>query len=365
MARLGTLALLIAATAVAAGGAYLLTVDTGDRGPGPGERVVTVQTAAVDYADFADVIEAIGTAQANESVTVTARVSETVQRVNFDDGMLVERGDVLLELTSEEEQAQLAEAQANLREAERQYDRIADLVRRGNASKSSLDAQERQVAETRSRIAAAEARIADRVIAAPFAGILGLRRVSPGTLVEPGTTITTLDDVSLIKLDFSIPERFIAALAPGQQVVGLAAAYPNRDFLGEVRTVDSRVDPITRAVTVRAEIPNPDAAIRPGMLMTVRVISRQRRVLSVPERALVPVAEQQFVFVVDTDNTVRRVQIDIGTRRPGTVEVLSGLAEGDRVVTAGTMRLRPGARVRVMDGDADQGGATGTEVAGS
>lgn len=350
MKRIGSVVLFVAVLLVIGAGGYLLY--QGQKAGSPrrgGGGAVSVEAKRVERAIFADTIEAIGTAQANESVTLTARVSETVQRVNFSDGDFVEEGDILLEMTRREETAQLAEARAALREAEQQYERTIDLVQRGNASKAVLDQRVRDVAAAESRVAAAEARVEDRVIRAPFKGLLGLRLVSEGTLVAPGEPITTLDDVSVIKLDFSVPEAFYSIVEKGQPIRARTAAFPSEAFLGQVATVNSRIDPVTRSVTVRAEIPNPDARLKPGMLMTVRLISAEREGLSVPENALVPVGGQQYLFVVEDDQTVTRRAITIGNREPGRVEVTEGVREGELVVTKGTVSLRPGLPVRILN----------------
>lgn len=298
---------------------------------------------------FVDRIEALGTARANESVEVTAKVTDTVQRVNFEDGKDVKAGEVLVELTRTEEAALLDEAVATLAEAQQQFERIEDLVRRGSASRARLDEQTRIRDAAKARVDALEARLSDRLIRAPFSGVLGFRQVSPGTLISPGTVITTLDDIDVIKLDFPVPENFIGALRPGLAIEALTPAYQDREFKGTITTIESRVDPATRSVRVRAEIPNPDHVLRPGMLMTVEVIKARAEVLAVPEEALVPISDRQYVYRLKDDNTVERVQVEIGRRHPGVVEVTSGLEPGDRVVTEGSVRLRPGMAVQIRE----------------
>jgi membrane fusion protein (multidrug efflux system) len=190
------------------------------------------------------------------------------------------------------------------------------------------------------------------VITAPFDGILGLRQVSPGSLVTPGTPIATLDDISLIKLDFQVPERFLAVLAKGQEVTARSGTYPDREFDGRVTSVDSRVDPVTRSVTARAEIPNRDRLLRPGMLMSVQVFLQPRQAIVVPEIAVVQVGTESFVYRVKADGTVERAVIALGSRRQGAVEVTSGLSAGERIVVEGTVKLREGARVVESGGGA-------------
>lgn len=305
-------------------------------------QVISVQ---LERKPWRDGIEALGTARANESVVIAAKVNEAVKRVNFDSGDYVEAGAVLVDLSGRVELAELEEARAQFREAQQQLERNQQLAARQLIPASQLDAQRATRDSTRARMDAIRARLADRVITAPFDGVLGLRQVSPGTLLRPGDPIATLDDVSLIKLDFTVPEAFLAVLKEGLQVQARSAAWPDQDFLGVVRSVDSRVDPVTRAVTVRAEIPNVERKLRPGMLMTVLVQQEPRQALVLPELALIQIGRQAFVFRVRDDATVEQAPVRVGARRRGDVEIIEGLAPGDRVVVEGTVKLRPGARV--------------------
>jgi membrane fusion protein (multidrug efflux system) len=311
----------------------------------PQAPAATVTTTTVASKPWSDAIEALGTARANESVLVTAKVTETVVRVNFEDGDLVEAGDVLVDLSGRAEVAGLEEAAAAYREAQKQYLRLQQLTAQKLIPASQLDAQRGTLEATRARLDATRARLSDRVITAPFAGVLGFRQVSPGTLVTPGTTIASLDDIAVIKLDFAVPESFLAALAVGQTVSARSAAWPDREFTGTVRTIDSRVDPVTRAVTLRAEIPNPERELRPGMLLTLRVFQPERQALVIPEISVIQVAQDAHVFRVKADDTVEQVDVTLGQRRGGEVEVVQGLAAGDRIVVDGTVKLRNGARV--------------------
>lgn len=310
-----------------------------------GPPAATVTTAVVQPKPWSDTLEALGTAHANESVMLTAKVTETVVRVNFEDGDLVEAGAVLVDLSGRVEVAGLEEAAAAYREAEQQYRRQQQLASQKLIPAGQLDAQRATMEAARARLDATRARLADRVITAPFAGVLGFRQVSPGTLVTPGTTIASLDDISVIKLDFAVPETFLSALGAGQPVTARSAAWPDREFAGEVATIDSRVDPVTRAVTVRATLPNPDRLLRPGMLLTVRVFQPERQALVVPEISVVQVARDAHVFRLRDDGTVEQVEVRLGQRRRGEVEVIEGLSAGDRIVVDGTVKLRDGSRV--------------------
>ena len=317
--------------------------------PGAQPPLVTVGRARRD--SIYDVVEALGTAQANESVTLTAKVTDTVRRVNFEDGDFVEAGAVLIELTNQEEEALLAEARANLDDAEAQLRRLEDLSGRGLTSASELDVARSRAGASRARLNSIVARLRDRLIQAPFSGLLGFRQVSPGTLLSPNTAITSIDDISIIKLDFTVPETFLGSMSPGAKIVAESVSFPGREFDGTVRTVGSRVDPVTRAITVRALIENADRALRPGMLLTVDVVTAERTALVVPEGSVFQVQNRAYVYAVDGD-VVHQQQIEVGGRRFGVVEVLSGLEEGDLIVTEGIIKLREGARVRYETAEA-------------
>jgi membrane fusion protein (multidrug efflux system) len=324
-----------------------LVAACGDAGPDASESppATAVVTAVVSPREWRDAIEALGTARANESVTLTAKVSETVRKIAFDSGEVVRAGDVIVDLSSGAQLAGLEEARAAFQEAERQLARSQELARTKIISESQLDTQRATRDAARARMDVVRAQLADRVITAPFDGVLGLRQVSPGSLVTPGTAIATLDDISVIKLDFQVPERFLAVLESGQSVTAKSGTYPSRNFEGVVKSVDSRVDPVTRSVTVRAEIPNPDRLLRPGMLMSVQVFLAAREALVVPEIAVVQVGTDSFVYRVKADRTVERAKVGLGSRRAGEVEITNGLAAGDRIVTEGTVKLREGALV--------------------
>jgi membrane fusion protein, multidrug efflux system len=306
---------------------------------------------AVEEMDFTDRVEAVGTLHALESADISANVTETVTELRFEDGMRVKKGDVLALLDSGEEEATLEAAKAGLEEQEREIKRLEDLVKQGAAPAVRLEERETLAEVARRRLDEINAKIADRRVVAPFDGIVGLRRISVGALVSPGTVIATLDQIETMKLDFTVPETFLSDLKPGLAIVAKSSAFPGRDFKGVVSQVDSRIDPATRAMTVRAEIPNPDGELRPGMLMTTALNRNPRRAPAVPERAIVPLGRESFVFVLrrgEGDSlTAERVRIGVGSRLPGFVEASSGLKAGDEVVTDGYIGLTTGATVRV------------------
>lgn len=309
------------------------------------DRPIPVTTTRVQPRTFSDTLQAIGTARARESITVTAKVSETVQRVHFDSGDQVGAGAVLVTLSGQAQQAALTEAQAAANEADRLYRRQNELAAQQLIARAQLDTQRAARDAAQARVAQMRAAIGDRNIRAPFAGVLGIRQISPGALITPGTVIATLDDVSRMYVDFPVPEAALAQVAPGQHISGRVAAYPKRTFDGLVSTIDARIDPATRAVTVRADFPNTDRALRPGMLMNVELHRSERQALLLPEIAIVQVGQKTFVYRVKADHSVEQAEVAVGARRDGQAEIVSGLKAGDRVVVDGTGKLRPGASV--------------------
>lgn len=293
---------------------------------------------------FVDSIQALGTARANQSVEITAQVSSKVEEILFEEGSTVEAGKVLLRLEADAVRANLTAAQATLVESQSLYQRNMELGASGAVSASQLQQLEAQMRADKARVAAAQAALSDRVIRAPFSGRVGLRQISVGGLIQPGTVITTLDDTDPIKLDFSVPELFIGTLEPGQTIEAQTAAYPNAVFDGQVKSVATRVDPVTRSVTVRALLPNPAHLIKPGMFLTVDLIRKTAPALMIPEQAVVPENEKQFVFVIE-DGTAKKREVQTGRRRPGEVEIIEGLSAGETIVVEGVQKVRDGAPV--------------------
>jgi len=334
----------------------------GPGGPGGATSVVAIQIGAHS---FTDGLQAIGTAQARESIVITPKVSDTIRAIRFDSGDRVRSGAVLVEMSSVEQAADLAEVRAANQAAQEQLRREEELFRRGFASQARIDTVRASAEAAQARLNAGSSRIADRTIRAPFSGVVGLRTASPGQYVRPGDQIGTLDDISSIKLDFDVPETQIARIRAGVDIVARTAAFPDREFVGRIDTVDSRVDPATRTVRVRAIMPNRDEVIRPGMLMTVEVRSNPREALAVPETAIVDQIDGAYVYrVVSREGggqSADFVRIETGQRSGGMAEVLSGLEAGDQIVTEGLQSLRPGQPVRIGGGEAEAPAASGAQ----
>lgn len=334
---------------LALSGLLLALSACGDGANGKAERPPALVIAApTETTRFVNGIDAVGTALANEQVILSSPVTERIVSLDFTDGGFVRQGQVIATLAHGEETAQLAAAAAQAREAGQQLSRIQALKDRGFATKSSLDAQIAARDSARAGAAEARAAIADRVIRAPFSGWVSLRNVSPGAIIPAGTEIATVSDLSQIKLDFSVPETLMGALRPGQAIAAKAAAYPDQPFSGQVRTIDPVIDPATRAVMVRAILPNPNLRLKPGMLLTVRVTAGERTALSVPELAIVGDGDDRYVYVMDKDSKARRTPVRTGAHQGGRVEVVEGLQSGQKVITDGVVKLTDGMTVRLQ-----------------
>ncbi|WNH53249.1 efflux RND transporter periplasmic adaptor subunit [Stenotrophomonas oahuensis] len=306
---------------------------------------VPVTTQVVQTSAWNDTLQALGTAKARESVTVTAKVSEIIEKVHFESGQQVAAGTPLVTLRGQAQEAALVQAQATFAEADQLYKRQRELAAQQLVASATLDTQRAIRDAAEARVLEMKSDIGDRRVRAPFAGVLGIRQVSEGSLVTPTTVIATLDDIERMHVDFQVPEAELASLGKGDKVTATSVAYPGRTFEGEVATIDTRVDPGTRAVTVRADFINADHALRPGMLLDVRMFRPERQALVIPEIAVVQVGRESFVYRVKADQSVERVDVVSGARRAGVVEIREGVKAGDRIVVDGTGKLRPGLKV--------------------
>lgn len=312
----------------------------------PAGSAQPVETAKATTREMVTTLEAIGTAQANEAVRITGKIAGIVTKIAFQEAQRVQAGAVLVELDPTETDARLAELRAARDNLAQSLERARALYETRSVPLARVDDLRMQVEAADARIRAAQASRADNVIRAPFAGKLGLRNVSLGALLRPGDVVTTLDDTSVIKLDFEAPETALAGIRVGNRILATAAAVPGRVFEGEVATIDSRVDPVTRAVKVRALLPNPDDLLKPGMLMTTTVIiSRRPDAVTIPEEAVLIQAGNQVVYMV-RDGKAARAAVKLGARQPGFVEVLEGVPAGAEVIVGGLQQVRDGLPVR-------------------
>ncbi len=317
-----------------------------------GKRPATeVFTTLVEEKDFADRIEALGTLRANESVVISATVTETITAIHFDDGQRVTTGDVLVEMTGKEEHALLKEARSTLSEARKQYKRAEELIESRAISEAVLDQRKRDFETAKARLEGIKSRLQDRLIEAPFDGVVGIRMISKGALVSPGDAITRLYDDSVMKLDFSIPSTFLTSLSEGAAIMATSPAFPGMEFYGTISSIDAEINPVTRSILIRAILPNVDRILKPGLLMSVEVLKNPRKAIVIPEEAIQMQGRTHFVYQVNQNDdghyVVDKREVTIGSRRPGEVEITQGLDVGAQLITHGALKVKDGSQVMV------------------
>jgi membrane fusion protein (multidrug efflux system) len=315
----------------------------GGRGGGRGMTQVTPRA-------FLDSLEVLGVAKGRQSVTLTAATTQLVQRVRFTDGQSVPAGAILVELKDTEQDAGLVQAQARLLEADRAFQRYRTLGEKGFASKAQIDQYEAAYRSAQADVAAARSRQNDRMIRAPFAGVVGLSDIAPGALVNPGAPIVTLDDLSAVRVDFQVPERYLGQLREGQAITASVDAYPGEVIQGRIAMLDTRVDERTRAITARAEFPNPNRRLKAGMMIRVGITRGQRQGLSAPESAVSVQGDSAFVYVIQEQGgrtVTEQRPVVTGLRQDGVVELSDGVRAGERIVADGLNRIQPGQPVQV------------------
>lgn len=322
-------------------------------GPGGGgPPPASVFAEPVRTQTFANRVEAIGTLEANERADLTLSASDRVTAVYFEDGERVKAGKTLISLAQREQSALVEGAEAELAQANQELARLEPLTAQGAVSRAELDVARRNANSAAAQLRAVQSRQRDRVLVAPFDGVLGFRQVSVGSFVRPGDVVATLIDDSVMRLDFAIPSTFMASLKPGLEIEASSGDLPGRTFKGTVASINNSVDPVTRSVRVRAMIPNEDGVLKAGMFVAVTLLAEPREALSVPEGALQPSGPETFIWTVfdgAQGPVANRVKIEVGLRQQGRVEVLAGLEPGQRVVTEGALRLREGAPIKVRD----------------
>jgi membrane fusion protein (multidrug efflux system) len=302
----------------------------------------------VEKMSFEDTLICLGTVAARESVEITAQVTEKIIALHFDHGQQVKKDDLLVELQSAQERTAVTIASLAIEEHEREERRLEALVKADAVPRKELEDRRTRLAMARAEKAKAEADCADRRIMAPFSGILGLRMVSLGDLVIPGTKITTLDDLEQVYVDYPVPEKYTGKLKEGMPFKAVNNAYPEEEFQGVIRMVDPRVNVQTRSALVRGVIDNKGLRLRPGMLMTVRLNMGMDERPSVPEEALTSLGEKHFVFVYQPEHKkVVRTEVTIGRRARGRGEILSGVTVPAQVVTEGVAKIADGMAVKV------------------
>jgi membrane fusion protein, multidrug efflux system len=319
--------------------------DGGDRRTRPSVPVA-VETAAARLGTVRETVAVVGATRAVSSVRIVPAVSGLVTRIAFQAGQRVETGAVLVELDSASERAAVREAESELANLRLQVGRAEALRAQRLLSAADLDDLRSRLGVAEARLEAARGQLDKRLILAPFAGVVGLRNIHLGDFVDSNTTLTTLDDLETVELEFRIPERYFRAVQTGQTVAATSVAFPGQTFAGVVHEVDTRIDAATRAFRVRAALPNPDALLPDGLFMAVSLVVGEREdAVLVPEEAIISEGGENFLYVVD-GATAAKTTIILGQRLDAGVEVRAGLAPGSEVVTRGHQALRDGSPIR-------------------
>lgn len=316
-------------------------------GPGGGAPPPTpVETTTPTIASVSDEVTAVGTLRAAESVMIKPEFAGRIERIHFDEGMRVAKGAPLFTLDGSLVKAEVREWEANVAQSRREAARASELIERKLISQSDLDTKRSQLQVNEARLSSAQTRLSKTVIKAPFTGVAGLREVSPGEYVEAGRTLVTLTQLDPIKLDFRVPEIHLSRVAAGQAVKVEVDAFPGHRFAGVVYAIDPQLDPNGRSVVLRATIDNTDDRLKPGLFARVALAFGERAAaMLVPEQALWPVGAKQNVYVAE-DGKAALKEVEIGVRRNGMVEILKGITPQSVVITAGQIKIGPGAPVQ-------------------
>jgi membrane fusion protein (multidrug efflux system) len=311
-------------------------------------RGLPVKAEQVHVGQLTDSIFAVGSILANESVIIRPEISGRIKELKFSEGQAVKKGQPLVLIDDSEHRAQLAAVNADLRTETQRYTRSKELYEKKFISKEALDLQAGSVDRLAAEVAEMKARLSKTEIVAPFSGLVGLRKVSPGAFLRSGDDIVSLQNVDSVKIDFRVPEVFLRAVKVAQTVSISVDAFPETVFSGKVYAIEPLIDEQTRTVLVRGVIKNDSGKLKPGMYARVSLeMSARENVISIPESALWPQGTENFVFKV-VEGAVALTKVELGTRQPGSVEIVSGLSDGDMIVTDGQIKLRDGAPVMVM-----------------
>jgi membrane fusion protein, multidrug efflux system len=327
--------------------ARLVARDNGSTAPATATAAaLPVEVVKVRIGKVQDDLTAVGSLLSNESVMLRPEVAGRVMKLPFPESSPVKKGSVLVVLDASTQQAELAQASAQLALNRANYERAEELLKKSFISGKARDEALAALRINEANVQLLEARLAKTRIVAPFDATTGMRRVAVGDYVKEGQDLMGLEDLSALKVDFRVPEHVAGRVRLGQNVELTADAAPGRTFVARIVTIDPVVDQAGRALGVRARMDNPPGTLRPGMFARVRLILAERSSALIPEEALVPGGAEQYVFRI-VEGKAERVQVITGVRRDAMVEILQGLGRDDTVVKAGQMRLRDGSPVRI------------------
>jgi membrane fusion protein (multidrug efflux system) len=311
-------------------------------------RALPVKVAQVRKDVVTDTVSAVGTLLANEAVMIRPEIDGRIEAIHFQEGQLVRKGDKLVSLDSSEVDAQLASAVAAANLNRSRLKRAEELHEKKFISAQAMDDARETVNQSNARESEIQAKLTKTVVRAPFEGVTGLRQVSPGAYAKAGQDVARLEGIGTLKIDFRVPELYLSKIRVGQALAVTVDAYPAETFSGAIYAIEPAIDEATRTVLIRARLPNPGVRLKPGMFARVNLTLEQRNnALLVPEQALVPRGTERFVFRV-IDGKAVLTKVEMGQRRPGEVEILSGLEEGQSIVADGQLKLQDGTAITAL-----------------
>jgi membrane fusion protein (multidrug efflux system) len=323
---------------------------TGAKGKGP--LGAPVETVVVKPTKTTTDIPAVGSLRSDEHVQIAPEIAGRIAEIRFQEGEPVKQGEILVLLDDALTRAEVSEAEARLNLAKANFERADTLQKSRNIAERAYDEARANFETARAAHELAQVRLAKHTIRAPFTGIVGFRALSAGAFISIGATLVNLEKIDVLKLDFKIPEIFLADVQVGQKVDVMVDALPKRTFQAEIYAIDPLIDVNGRALQIRARLANPERVLRPGLFARISIRGRaEREVVMVPEGAIVPRAGEFLIFRVEDGKAVE-TKVGLGSRRSGMVEVTSGLIGGATVVTAGHQRLKNGAMVDVVNAGA-------------
>lgn len=331
---------------------YFASGETAAATSGRADRPTPIEITTAEVRTLARTVEAVGTTRARQSVDIVPEADGRIVELAISSGAMVEKGAVLVRLDDDIARADLAEAEARLKERRQALERARQLRLSNAVAEATLEEAEARLAEAEAQLDRAARRLQERTIRAPFRGVVGLTNIDPGARVVQGTTITRLDDLSAVEVEFGLPEALFAQVSHDQPLTATTVAFPDEVFHGKIEAVDNRIDPVSRSFRTRAIIPNPEGTLPAGMFMSLELTLSQNERVVIPEEALVFQAAQTYVFVVE-NGTAKRVVVRTGLRRDGMVAILEGVDEGSTIVLRGLQSLRDGSTVEIIGQNGD------------
>jgi len=312
---------------------------------------LTVSVATVEKGGKEITLQAIGTATSNESVDIMSSVAQKVVSVHFSDCEAVKRGQLLVQLNIDKKMAEKKQAEINLLEQQREFNRLEMLKTKKVIPEKDYDVQKSKLQNAQAKLDEISAEIRESSIVAPFDGILGMRNVSVGAFLNSGNIITTIDDIDKLKVDFVVPEKYSLILKPNAEIVAESVAIKNKKFYGSVLAIVPRVSPTSRSISVRGLINNEDHLLKPGMMLSISIKLGKREIISVPEKALSSIGEKHYLFVLNGENKVKSREVVVGDRADGSIEIQEGIDAGDKIVIDGLNKLSDGDTVTVANSE--------------